>query len=256
MRTIHAVITVVISVCALPAQAEGGWFAFGPGHSVSVGGGAGRIEGSGKQADEVRALAGFHALRLSGPIDVRLKSAERERVSVRTDDNLLPLIETRVRDGTLEIGLQRDAAFHTRNGIVVTVEFQVLDAIAASGSGDVHADRIRTREFNTAIAGSNDIAIDALEAEILAVSISGSGDFRAGGHATTQGFSIAGSGDVNAAELEGARVAVKIAGSGDAKVYATESLAVSIAGSGDVRYRGTPQLAKSIAGSGVVEPLP
>ena len=80
-------------------------------------------------------------------------------------------------------------------------------------------------------------------------------DFRATGHALTQGYSLAGSGDVHAADLVGEQVAVKIAGSGDAQVHATQTLAVSIAGSGDVRYRGHPRVSRAIAGSGEVTAL-
>ncbi len=223
---------------------------------ISTGVGADRVAGSGKQANEVRPVSDFHALRLAGPIDVEVHAATRESLTVQADDNLLPYIETQVRNGALEIGLHKGVSFYTRNPIKVIVECKTLNSIAASGSGDIHVDRAQARDFDVVISGSNDVTIEALEADILAVSISGSGDFRAAGKAPTQGISIAGSGDVDTANLVGEQVAVKIAGSGDAKVHASRTLSVSIAGSGDVRYRGQPQISRAIAGSGEVSALP
>lgn len=240
-------------VCAPALAEESSWF-----HHVTqtiTVGGANRVDGSGVVADEARALTGFHALRLSGPIDVEVHQSTREAVTVKADANLLALVDTVVRDGVLEIALRRGASLRTRNPIVITIECKALDAVFASGSGDIRIDRVKTHAFNLAVSGSNDVVVDALETDILAVSMSGSGDFRAAGRAPTQGYSIAGSGDVHAADLAGEQVAVKIAGSGDAQVHATQSLAVSIAGSGDVRYRGHPRVSRAIAGSGDVSPL-
>lgn len=241
-------------VCA-PVLAQDASWSVRTFQTLTVGGSANRIEGSGVVADEARALTGFHALRLSGPIDVVVHQSARDGVKVQADGNLLALVDTVVRDGVLEIALRRGASLHTRHPIVVTVDCKTLDAVFASGSGDIRIDRVQTHAFNLAVSGSNDVEVDALETEILGVSMSGSGDFRAAGHALTQGYSLAGSGDVHAADLVGEQVAVKIAGSGDAQVHATQTLAVSIAGSGDVRYRGHPRVSRAIAGSGEVTAL-
>lgn len=252
MRRRHFLLSALSACAAAPAGATG--LVLGPGAWLSIGNGD-RVEGSGHVAQDTRATGAFHALKLAGPVDVELKAGQREQVTVSADNNLLPFVETVVRDGTLAIGLRRGAALRTRNRLLVTIEFTSLDAIATSGSGDVRVSELKTRELNVAIAGSSDVAIERLDADILAVSIAGSGDLRASGRARTQAFSITGSGEVNAADLAGETVAVKIAGSGDAKVHATKALTVSIAGSGAVAYRGQPQVTKSIMGSGEVAPL-
>jgi hypothetical protein len=226
-----------------------------PAHAgeISVGGWFGRTEGSGKAVDDVRNLAGFSAIKLRGGIDAVLKAGSQERVIVHADDNLLPMIEATVENGVLVLGTRKGASFHSRNPVVVTVEFKDMNSIAISGSGDVKAERISNKRFDVGISGSGDVLIDNLATEILAVAISGNGDFKASGMASTQGFSISGSGDVEASDLKGNKVAVHIAGSGDARVNATETLDVSIAGSGDVSYRGKPVVKQSIAGSGSVQ---
>lgn len=213
-----------------------------------------RVTGSGRIVEEPRPLAGFGALKLAGGIDVELRAGERESVTVRADDNVVPLIETRVEGGTLVIGVARGASFRTQRTPRVVVEFVRLGELTAAGSGDVHADRVRGDAFAVAVAGSGDVKIDALDVNSLGVMLAGSGDFTAGGRADEQGFRIRGSGDVRARDLVGRSVKVSIAGSGDASVHATEELEVAIAGSGDVVYRGAPKVTKSIAGPGSVRP--
>jgi hypothetical protein len=222
--------------------------------SIVVGTGS-RVIGSGKVIEEVRPVTGFGGLVVNGPVDVQLKASSAERVTVRADDNILPLIETRIEDGKLVVGTTRGASFRTRNPLRVTVEFTSMSVLAVNGSGDVRADRLRAQLLDVTIRGSGDVAIDAVESDAVALLIVGSGDFTASGRAASLGVSVSGSGDVNTENLVARDVGILISGSGDAKVHATETLQVTIAGSGDVRYRGQPKVTKKIAGSGDVRPL-
>lgn len=223
--------------------------------TIVVGGAGPRVEGSGNLAEDVRAVSGFSKLELRGPVNVQLRHADVERVTLRGDDNILPLIETRVEGGRLIVGARKDAAFRTRNRLTAVVEFTQLDGVLIRGSGDVRADRVQAAIFDGTIQGAGDVSITELTADTVALSVSGSGNFKARGRAGTLGIVIEGSGDVSVEDLQAKTVAVRIAGSGDARVHATDRLQVRIAGSGDVRYRGAPQIEKKVSGSGDVRPL-
>jgi hypothetical protein len=217
---------------------------------------AARDGGAGRVVEVSRTLAGFSAVRVADGIDVELRAAERESVTVRADADVVPLVQTRVDGATLVIGAARGASFGAQRAPRVRVGFVRLQALSVAGSGDVHVDRVRGDVFAVSMAGSGDVRIDALDVNALGVMLAGSGDFAAAGRADEQGFSLRGAGDVRARDLVGRSVKVSIAGSGDALVHATEHLEVEIAGSGDVVYRGQPKVTKSIAGSGSVRPAP
>jgi hypothetical protein len=224
--------------------------------TFQIGDGSGaRIEGSGRVGEEVRTTAPFSALTVAGPVDVQLKAGTAPRVTVRADDNLLPVITTEVIDRRLEVGVKPQTRARTRNKMVVVVEFTELTGILVRGSGDVDADRIQAALFEIVLRGSGDVKIERLEADALALSITGSGDVTVGGSSRALGVDLFGSGDVRADRLESRQVAVRIRGSGDARVHAVEVLQVEISGSGDVRYRGTPQIQQKISGSGELLPL-
>jgi len=213
------------------------------------------IEGSGKVAEEARSVAGYSRLLLSGPMDVQLKHSGAEKVVVRADDNIVPLIDTRVEGGKLIVETKQGASFRTRNKIVVLVDFKQLDAVFLHGSGDVLADDIKAGIFEGTIKGSGNVKIGKLDADTVAISIAGSGNFDARGRAGKVGVVIEGSGDVRVEDLQAKSAAVRIAGSGDTLVNASESLQARISGSGNVRYRGNPQVEKKVEGSGSVTPM-
>ncbi len=213
------------------------------------------VSGSGKTGEEKRALPAFSSLEVRAPVDVTLKAASVEQATLRGDDNVLPLIETRVVDGRLEIMLARGMSISTRHRAEVTVEFKQLNAIRISGSGDVRADTISTPVLEIVIGGAGDVRLDDVDLNALAVSVAGSGDVAARGHADSVGVVIEGSGDVDLSGVQAKQAAIRIHGSGDVTVSPAETLDVDLDGSGDVRYRGSPQIKKRVRGSGSVAPL-
>ena len=214
-----------------------------------------RVEGSGTVVEEPRDAAGFDRLIVQGPLKVIVRAADADRVVVRADDNVAPLIETRRLGATLVVGVRAGAAFRTRTDVQVRLQARQLNGVVLRGPGEVRADRIDADIFEATLQGSGDIVVDSLRARTVAVSIAGNGDVRLKGTATTLGVVIDGSGDLHAADLAAGQVAVRIRGSGDARVHAVDQLKVELDGSGDVRYRGTPTISKSIRGTGTVTAL-
>ncbi|MGZ9030961.1 MAG: head GIN domain-containing protein [Burkholderiaceae bacterium] len=256
MKSIAAVVALMASLVVSPAPAAS---ADQPLAIETVTSGTGdRVKGSGRIVEDRRPLSGFVAVHLTGPIDVELKASDRDSVTVRVDDNVAPLIETRVSGGdrpALEIGVAPGASFRTSRSPVVVVEFRALSELVLRGSGHVRADRITAEDFTLSMTGSGDARIDTLQATRFAAVLSGSGDLLVSGRADEQAYRLSGSGDLAAGRLEGRSLQVSIAGSGDAIVNASETLEATIAGSGDVAYRGSPRVTQRIGGSGSVHKL-
>lgn len=218
-----------------------------------------RVNGNGDIATEARDPGAFDGVALSGGFNVVIRQGSGNKVEVKADRNLLPLIETRVVDGgkgrTLQIEPKKGVNIHSSNNPSLVIEMPALRSISVAGSGTVKVEAMKTAGVDASIAGSGDIRFAGLDAERLGMKVSGSGDIVAAGRCASATVSIAGSGDVKAGELVAEDVKVTIAGSGDAQVNATKRLNVSIAGSGDVKYAGSPEISSSIAGSGRVRRL-
>lgn len=216
--------------------------------------GGDKVKGNGSVASETRQPGRFHgiSLALGGNMDVR--TGGDEAVTIETDDNVLPLIETVVENGVLQIRAKKNAQLDTRR-LKVTVQAPAIDRLSVAGSGSVRADRLRGDKVVLALAGSGSIDTGTIEAKSVAIEVAGSGNVRATGAADSVDVAVAGSGKADAGRLTGRAVAANVSGSGVATVTARQTLAAAITGSGNIAYYGDPQLSRAVTGSGTVRRL-
>ena len=164
--------------------------------------GAAPVVGSGVATTQSRAAAGFHALALAIPATVELRQGATEGVTITGDDNVVPLVETRVKDGTLEIRWA-DRATEVRTGkIAIVVDARSIDAITVGGTGSVHAASLSTPSLVATLGGAGSINVERLDADALKATIGGSGTLSAGGRADRLDATLAGSGRLSAAALQ------------------------------------------------------
>jgi Putative auto-transporter adhesin, head GIN domain len=249
------------------------------GHNSSYGNN--QTKGSGVIKEESRAVANFSQLTLALPANVTITQGATESLTISADDNLLPLMSTRVVNNALLIEGDKSRGFSTKKEIKIRLMVKSLNTIKIKGSGDVHGDQlksdkldiaiegsgdvkfnaIRADEFKVGILGSGDVSIDTVESKLLEsnvrgsgdvkfgsvkagqvnISVTGSGDVGAAGSADKVLIEISGSGDVRTSRLIAREVDVKVIASGDADVHATEKLNASVRGSGEIRYAGSPK---------------
>ncbi len=193
------------------------------------------VKGSGNVSSETRNLSGFSGIDLQGSADVDVAFGEPESVVVEAEDNILPLIETKVQNGQLVISTKPNTNLSTTKPVRVHVKMKSLDAVSISGSGSVTA--------------------PGMIADSVKVDLSGSGNINLSGSAKNANITLGGSGNVLCDQLKASSVKVVVSGSGNAKVYASDSLDATVSGSGNIQYSGNPaQVNKNISGSGSIVP--
>lgn len=197
------------------------------------------VSGNGAMRKQERAVSGFTGVALGIPARVEVTLGAAEGITIEADENLLPLIETQVERGSLNIKpVRRDLNLSSKN-IRIVVNAKQLEKLAIGGPGSISADGVKANSLN--------------------LSIGGSGDIKVSGAAQRVKIAIGGSGNADARSLVADEADVTIAGSGEAAVAARASLKVTIAGSGDVSYWGDPALSRTIVGSASISragPLP
>lgn len=217
------------------------------------------VRGSGKIVTERREATGVARVDVGGAFEVEIRQGTQEGIELSGDDNLLPLIETRLEGAagarTLKIKARDDVQWSSSQPIRVRIDLVNLTALDLGGSGRVVATGLHAQRLDVAIGGPGRVALAGLDAERLLVNIGGSGRLSSDGHAKALSINIGGSGDCLLAQLAVDDVNISIAGSGSAEVNADKKLAVSIAGSGRVRYNGAATPSASISGSGSVKRL-
>jgi hypothetical protein len=219
--------------------------------NISFGGES--VHGSGKITTVSRQVPHFSGVALSVPGEAQVRIGATEGISIETDDNLQPLIETVVEDGVLQVRPARhNVELHTRT-LRITVSAREIDHLSVGGSGSITAGDLRGHKIGLSVGGSGSIAVGSVQGDELAVSVGGSGDIKAAGGAVSKvRVSLGGSGDIDLARVKAAEARVSTAGSGDTTLWVTNQLNVSAAGSGDVTYYGDPSVSKSSVGSSEV----
>lgn len=195
----------------------------------------GQIQGSGNVISENRPVSGFTSIVLRGSANVFVTFGETESVVVKTDDNILPLIETRVQNGQLIISTKNNTSFTSTDPVRVDVTMKSLDSINLSGSGIIN--------------------VPELSGDAIKVTLPGSGNINLAGEVNRVDISLGGSGIVSCSGLKAKTATVSLSGSGNVSVYASDSLDATLAGSGTIQYSGNPaNVNKNVTGSGTILP--
>lgn len=190
--------------------------------------------GSGQVKREVRSVSSFRGIRLTGIGQVTVRQTGRESLSVEAEDNILPLLQTKVINETLVLDVQDNTTIQPTEPIRYDIEVKQLDQLQLSGAGAMEVLDLSTPALSVTVSGTGRLTL-AGEAEALEVGVSGTGG-------------------VEAENLITQRAEINSRGVGEAIVHTQEDLKVNISGVGSVRYLGTPQIQQSISGLGTIRP--
>lgn len=177
------------------------------------------IHGSGRIVRQSRAVAPFVRVETFGAEEVDVRFGPRHALVIAADDNILPLLTSEVRNGTLK--LESRGSYRMRGPIKVWITTPNLESYKTFGSGGVRIHQVNNPRF--------------------ALTINGSSDVQATGRTGVLDLAIHGSGNARLAQLAVRNAKVGVFGSGDALVRASGQLDASVFGSGTVRYIGQPQ---------------
>ncbi|MCB2231096.1 DUF2807 domain-containing protein [bacterium] len=217
----NVLLMTVALLIPLSAVQAGDWFKWGSG-----------VRGSGDLTTETREVKDFDRIRSSGSMDIYVTVGTEPSLEIEFDDNLIDLIETEVRGGTLRIESRK--SFSSDHDCRITITVPTLERVTASGSGDIVVQRLKSDYFECKLSGSGSITIDGEVNEMEA--------------------SISGSGDVDARDLKARSAYCRISGSGEIAVFASEDFDGSVSGSGDIFYYGNPaRTSFNVSGSGRIK---
>jgi Putative auto-transporter adhesin, head GIN domain len=208
--------------------------------------------GSGRVVTETRPLGDVRTVNLSGTGDLTIQLGAENTIEIETDDNIVPLVETKESGDELTIRVKGNVS--PSNGLNYRVTVRSLDAVSVSGSGTVTVNRWSGSAGKVAISGSGDVLVAESTLESLTLKLSGSGTLTAAGRADTLDLHLSGSGTCHADELRANDVKIAISGSGSVAVWAEKELSAKLSGSGSVTYLGNPSVHSKVSGSGSVRP--
>jgi hypothetical protein len=206
-------------------------------------------------SEATRSLSDFDKVLFEGSGNFFVSQATDAVPSVRIvgHDNIVTMMDTRVKDGLLEIRHPSHGCSIKRNtSVKVYVTMREVSSITLSGSGELLGQTpIEAEKLRVTLEGSGNLNLTVAAAS-LRTHLDGSGRIAYAGAATAHAVALEGSGSIRALYLLTETTEASLAGSGYMGLHAADELKVVIAGSGNVEYRGQPQVSFTGAGSGTL----
>uniref|UniRef100_UPI003216E94E head GIN domain-containing protein n=1 Tax=uncultured Draconibacterium sp. TaxID=1573823 RepID=UPI003216E94E len=209
------------------------------------------IDGNGIVTSEGRIANSFDKVKSSGDFEVHITSGDSHEVIVSAEENVIPYIETRVYNGTLNIDTDNLTRIKNTLPMEVFITTPELEGIKLSGSGIITTDYFTCDNMDILLSGSGRI-ITACNADEVEALVSGSGSVTISGVTNDADFAISGSGEIDAIDLSSIDCHTATSGSGDMWISVDHHLKAHISGSGNVFYYGQPEVETAISGSGNV----
>lgn len=206
-------------------------------------------EGQGNLVKKEVPIERFDEVTLEGSYQLYLIQGDSQKVYIQAQENLIPLLNTKVKRGHWEIYF--DPCVKSSEAIEIFATVSALKQINIEGSGKVKGENtLKSNQLKLNIDGSGKMQLD-LDVKELESEINGSGDISLSGKTKKHQIEVNGSGDMEAYDLMSDNCEIEINGSGDVKIYVSYDLKAEVNGSGDIYYKGSVKnINSSINGSG------
>jgi len=210
--------------------------------------------GSGNVITQTRNVDDFQSIDLGYPAQVFITQGSTVSVKVEADDNLLPGLITRVRNGTLEIFYKPEDNIRVNPSKAVKVMIVVkdLDDVHFDTAGDIEIDGVETDELQLSVSGAGNLKLANIDVNGLSIDLSGAGNVVASGDADDFKLGISGFGSFNGKDLHTKTADVEMSGAGSATVWVDDELDAQISGAGSINYYGSPSVSKQVSGVGSI----
>jgi len=191
------------------------------------------------ETDEVRTCDPYHAIEVSGNIELTLDSNTTKQITVSTQQDYLPNVITKVENGILHIYSEK--IFLNRT-VKVHVPTDSIRSINATGACKVTTtSNLVTPEFELKLTGASQADMDLQVSGLCKMDLTGASQANLSG--TCNELKIVGIGacQVRAHDLIAKKVDVRVSGASQAEVFASETLEAIATGASQIDCKGSPK---------------
>jgi hypothetical protein len=192
------------------------------------------IQGDGVITTEDRPISEFSKLVVTGGYEIEWSSG-KPALTISSDQNLLPLVETVVSGNTLQIDSKEELV--PTKGIKIILSSATLADVQLTGGISFKASQITGQDLKLESTGASEISVD--------------------GSVTNLEVNLTGASKLNAKSLQTQNATLSLIGASEADVTVTDSLKASVTGAGSLTYSGNPKsVEKNITGAGTIQDRP
>ena len=186
------------------------------------------IKGSGNQITESRVVDSFSAIEISSVVNANVVQSNTQALSVTTDDNILPLVKTNVRNGILFVDLEQGS--YEDVDVTVSIALPEIEYLTTDGVNTVNMSNINNDNLSITLEGVGDITLSGQTGKL---------EINSNGSTNLDGF-----------DLISEICDISLSGIGNAEVKVVNELSGTLSGVGNILYKGEPQINVDVTGVG------
>jgi hypothetical protein len=195
---------------------------------------ANQIKGNGNIIKEYRSVQDFQELEAGGVFHIYYTPADSFSVFVETDENLMPEIKTKVKNGRLKLSTQGDISNITKLNVYISAPF--LSALDMSGASSFKTTKmmksnILNLDFSGASNGKMDLNCKTLEADI-----SGAATLILCGESRTMNIEASGASKLKCEKLKSDIARINASGASEVSVTVQKQINIEASGAAQVHY--------------------
>ena len=213
------------------------------------------IRGNGNMTQATRTVEPYTGINSQGSWNIVIKEGTPGNLTLEGDENLIPYLETIVKNGVLTIRPKDGVNLRSTHRMTVEVPMNQIKSLKISCSGDIKGKGVFTNDGQTdiAVSGSGNLELEFDTFTDLDVQVSGSGKVQMKGNTRSLKAHVSGSGNIDCRNTRTNDLTAMVSGSGNIRVNADKSIHAVVSGSGNVFYTGNPEKVEKVtSGSGKV----
>ena len=182
-------------------------------------------KGSGVITSKNITALSFNKIDIDIPADVTIDRADSQKISIKTDKNIIEKIKIYVKQNTLFI--RAKGSFQSSRGINITLSNPHLNRLTIDGASTIKLNGFNEKSFTLTLDGASDVSFHNGNFDNFFIKADGS-------------YGV----DLENVNIKKAKI--KAEGSGDIKVNVSNYLQVDLKDTVEVKYLGHPKIKKSI----------
>lgn len=202
---------------------------------------------------EKRNISGFHAIEVSGGIDLYLSKGEEAVAVSASSTEIRGRIKTEVKNGVLKIWFEHNNGLRVNWGnkrMKAYVSFKDLDGLQASGGSDILVEgSIAVSKLHLSLSGGSDFK-GKVDIADLKINSSGGSDVKISGTAKNLSVDASGGSDFHGYDLSAETCDLVASGGSDIYITVNKEMVANASGGSDIYYKGNGMIRSVKSGGG------
>ena len=192
--------------------------------------------------DEVRICEPFHAVEISGNIELDLTKDSVQKVTVSSPDDFISKVVTKVENGVLHV---YSHGILVNRSVKVIISSDSIKNITAKGACKISSDyQYAISDLKIELLGASEADLEVKVAGMLDLDTKGASKIELKGTCNKLRINGVGASEIEATDLIAKDADIHVSGATHANVYASENLNAEAYGASDIDCKGHPKKVK------------